>query len=213
MPTERFRRLSAEKRMIIRKAAMKEFARVPFEKASINQIIQNAGISRGSFYTYFEDKQDLVSFLMEEINDELSEHCVRTLEENGGDYFAMMDGMLDHMLGMIDREWEWIEVARNVFNYQENLRGLGLETRLAEDFKSNSDKNLHQRIDAKMDHSLLREQDEEGRSTAITLGGIALLMALKRYYMSPEELEEARRSYRRCLEVIKYGALRERPAS
>ncbi len=199
--------------MIIRKAAMKEFARVPFEKASINQIIQNAGISRGSFYTYFEDKQDLVSFLMEELNEDLSEYCIRTLEENDGDYFAMMDGMLDHMLEKIDREWEWVEVARNVFNYQENLRGLGLEARLTKDFKNNSEKSLHQRIDAKMDRSLLREQDEEGRFTAITLGGVALLLSLKRYYMNPEELEETRQDYRRCLRVIKYGALRERPAS
>ena len=60
MPTERFYRLPEAKKQVIRQAAIKEFARVPFEKASINQIIQNADISRGSFYTYFEDKQDLV---------------------------------------------------------------------------------------------------------------------------------------------------------
>ena len=49
MPTERFYRLPEAKKQVIRQAAIKEFARVPFEKASINQIIQNADISRGSF--------------------------------------------------------------------------------------------------------------------------------------------------------------------
>lgn len=48
MPTERFYRLPEGKRQAIREAALKEFARVPFEKASINQIIRNADISRGS---------------------------------------------------------------------------------------------------------------------------------------------------------------------
>ena len=64
MPTERFHRLPEAKRQAIREAALKEFARVPFDKASINQIIRNADISRGSFYTYFEDKQDVVEFLL-----------------------------------------------------------------------------------------------------------------------------------------------------
>ena len=63
MPTERFYRLPEGKRQAIREAALKEFARVPFEKASINQIIRNADISRGSFYTYFVDKQDVVEFV------------------------------------------------------------------------------------------------------------------------------------------------------
>ena len=68
-------RLPEQKKALIRSAAMKEFARVPFEKASINQIIHNAGISRGSFYTYFEDKSDVVQFLMEDMRRELQEFC------------------------------------------------------------------------------------------------------------------------------------------
>ena len=69
MPTERFYRLSDEKKMAIRDAAMQEFTRVPFEKASINQIIQNAEISRGSFYTYFEGKRDVLSFIFQDMEE------------------------------------------------------------------------------------------------------------------------------------------------
>ena len=46
MPTERFYKLPEEKKKAIRDAAMEECIRVPFEKVSINKIIQNAGISR-----------------------------------------------------------------------------------------------------------------------------------------------------------------------
>lgn len=53
MPTERFYRLPEAKKQVIRQAAIKEFARVPFEKVSINQIIQNADISRGMLLHLF----------------------------------------------------------------------------------------------------------------------------------------------------------------
>lgn len=56
MPTERFNRLPDKKKEAIRIAAAKEFARVLPEEVSINRIIRDAEISRGSFYTYFEDK-------------------------------------------------------------------------------------------------------------------------------------------------------------
>ena len=64
MPTERFLRLPKEKIEAIRIAAVKEFMRVPLEEASINRIVHDADISRGSFYTYFEDKQDLLKWLI-----------------------------------------------------------------------------------------------------------------------------------------------------
>ena len=65
MPTERFLRLPKEKIEAIRIAAAKEFIRVPLEEASINRIVHDADISRGSFYTYFEDKQDLLKGLID----------------------------------------------------------------------------------------------------------------------------------------------------
>ena len=42
------------------KAAKKEFARVPFEQTSIKNIVEDADIARGSFYQYFESKEDLL---------------------------------------------------------------------------------------------------------------------------------------------------------
>ena len=48
MPTERFLRLPKEKIEAIRIAAAKEFIRVPLEEASINRIVHDANISRGS---------------------------------------------------------------------------------------------------------------------------------------------------------------------
>ena len=57
---ETFVKLSKEKKDKIIKAAKKEFARVPFEQTSIKNIVEDADIARGSFYQYFESKEDLL---------------------------------------------------------------------------------------------------------------------------------------------------------
>lgn len=60
MPKETFLKLPKEKIEKIIKAAKKEFERVPIEQASIKNIVEDAEIARGSFYQYFESKEDLM---------------------------------------------------------------------------------------------------------------------------------------------------------
>lgn len=98
MVTERFLKLPEEKRMTILDAARDEFARVPFEEASINQIIKNAGISRGSFYTYFEDKGDVLDFLFQDQERMLRESIKSVLLECKGDYWAFLQCWLERVL-------------------------------------------------------------------------------------------------------------------
>ena len=64
MPTSTFFNLPEDKKNKILKAANKEFARVPIEQASIKNIVEDAEIARGSFYQYFEDKEDLFQYIM-----------------------------------------------------------------------------------------------------------------------------------------------------
>lgn len=60
VPKETFFNLAEEKKEKIINAAKKEFKRVPLEQASIKNIVEDAGIARGSFYQYFESKEDLM---------------------------------------------------------------------------------------------------------------------------------------------------------
>ena len=46
----------------IEKALKTEFSRGSFEEASVSNIVTNAQIPRGSFYQYFESKEDLLRF-------------------------------------------------------------------------------------------------------------------------------------------------------
>lgn len=59
MPKDTFFNLPEEKRGLIENTAIREFASCGFDKASINTIVCNSGIAKGSFYQYFADKKDL----------------------------------------------------------------------------------------------------------------------------------------------------------
>ena len=98
MPTERFNKLPEEKKKAIRDAAMEECIRVPFEKVSINKIIQNAGISRGSIYTYFEDKRDVVRYILSDTADKLKDFWTTSVVSNGGDLWSASEELLDQAI-------------------------------------------------------------------------------------------------------------------
>jgi len=64
MPKQTFLNLSKEKRDVIINVAIDEFVEFGLENASTNRIVANSGISKGSFYQYFEDKQDVFMYLL-----------------------------------------------------------------------------------------------------------------------------------------------------
>ena len=67
MPSQTFFDLSKEKQNRILAAARRVFVTVPYEKVTIQSIIEMADIPRGSFYQYFTDKKDLYHYCLREI--------------------------------------------------------------------------------------------------------------------------------------------------
>lgn len=65
MPLPRFDKLASERQHQILDAALEEFAASGFQEASVNRIIQRAGISKGALYYYFSDKEDLFLTVVE----------------------------------------------------------------------------------------------------------------------------------------------------
>ena len=62
---DNFYSLHIEKQTQVINAALKEFVKSGFEKASTNEIVKGAGISKGSLFNYFNNKRDLYFFLIE----------------------------------------------------------------------------------------------------------------------------------------------------
>ncbi|UNC93210.1 TetR/AcrR family transcriptional regulator [Candidatus Contubernalis alkaliaceticus] len=64
MPKETFNNLPEEKKNFIIQIATDEFYEYGYEKSSISRIVEMSGIAKGSFYQYFEGKEDLFRFIM-----------------------------------------------------------------------------------------------------------------------------------------------------
>ena len=98
MPSTTFLKSSKEKQDKIVNAAMKEFSRVPYHEASINRIIQEISMPRGTFYLYFKDKEDLYFYLVKTYEKHLITSFNALLEENKGDIFKTFSSFLDFLL-------------------------------------------------------------------------------------------------------------------
>lgn len=73
MPKDTFFNLPEFKRKAVFDAAVREFAVHMFSEASINSIVKAAQIPRGSFYQYFDGKEDLFSYVIAQIFAEIEE--------------------------------------------------------------------------------------------------------------------------------------------
>jgi AcrR family transcriptional regulator len=71
MPRPRFERLAVEKRERILEAAAKEFTARGYDGASLNRILEEAEVSKGAAYYYFDDKADLYATAVQHYSQEL----------------------------------------------------------------------------------------------------------------------------------------------
>lgn len=104
MPKETFHRLPEEKKKRILEAAQQEFTSYVFSEASINRIIKAAGIPRGSFYQYFEDKQDLFVYFLNVHKDYVEEILRKKLVECEGEVFSCVEYFLERLLEIAYKE-------------------------------------------------------------------------------------------------------------
>lgn len=97
MPKETFYHLSAEKREKVEKALEKELGRTTFEKVAISKIIEEANIPRGSFYQYFEDKEDAIKYIVEKYILLEKETVKKILKETKGNIFEASLKIFDYI--------------------------------------------------------------------------------------------------------------------
>ena len=192
MPTERFKRLPEEKIEAIRRAGIQEFTRTSPESASINRIIQEADISRGSFYTYFESKYDLLRWLISDRVREHNDFYVRDMEENGGDIWLTLSRSLEHTILHAndggfkesvegEKGEDHMECKRS---YLDRIYGLLDQTRFPMDFRTFTD--------------------------LMDLHAITLVMALKKKLNGECGTQEAMDFYNRRINLLRYGVCPQR---
>lgn len=112
MPTKCFFNLPEEKQMKIVGASMCELSRVPADKISINKIIKTAGISRGSFYQYFEDKSDLLDYILSDFKNIIQKCFRKNLEKYNGNLFKMTEAVYDEII-LLGKDEHNLKIIKN----------------------------------------------------------------------------------------------------
>ena len=157
MPKSTFYNLNKEKREKIEKALKNEFTKHTFEKASISNIIEEAKIPRGSFYQYFEDKEDALKYIIEDFVNDEKEKIKELLIQNKGDIFLTT---LDLYSYFVDKNYHEKEVKlfQNIVNKlrNENVNIYkNIKLKKFTDLKDNEKRNCY------INTSLLAIENEE----------------------------------------------------
>lgn len=74
--SERAQQLREQRRMVILDAALRVFAAKGYHAASISDIVDEAGVARGTFYLYFESKDAVFVALIENLVEHLQSHII-----------------------------------------------------------------------------------------------------------------------------------------
>ena len=198
MCKETFLRLPQEKRTRFLDAAWEEFTRVSFADVSINQIVRRAGVPRGSFYQYFEDKEDLFSYLLTEVRERFAETYRQVVEDAGGDIFQ---AQLDCYEQFQRRDAAVPQLERCIQILRSNP-GMDMQKMVP----PKPAMELLEQVREKVDLTGFRRRDPEFVWLVFSLALMALGCAVMDSLTRPEGAEEYRRRLRDQLEIIKYGA-------
>lgn len=104
MPKQTFFNLKEDKKEKIERALIKEFSRNSFEKASISNIILEANIPRGSFYQYFEDKEDAIYYIIDKYLEKEKNKIYQYLLRNKGDIFETAVNIYEDMAKITEKD-------------------------------------------------------------------------------------------------------------
>lgn len=113
MPKETFINLPEAKKDKITNAILKEFAREAFNKASISNIIKEAEIPRGSFYQYFEDKEDAIRYIIDSFLENEQKELLGFLVESKGDIFETSLKLFERLVEKSE-EKEKLKLYKNI---------------------------------------------------------------------------------------------------
>lgn len=183
---------------------MKEFSRAPLSEASIANIIKDAAIPRGSFYQYFEDKEDIFYFLLEEYTTTLNKRFRLILKRADGDLVASFIESYEMMLESIQNK-EFRYFFKNAFlnmNYR-------VENTLS---KSVSDENRDSRFKevAKLVNTdLLNIQQEAELFHVVKIIRAVTFQNLIQVFALDLSMEESIKNYTLDLNLIKNGVYKK----
>ena len=204
MPSQTFFNLHEEKRLRLMEAVRAELTRVPFEEASINRIIRSAGISRGSFYQYFENKQDMLNYLLSGYRKMLAARVLESLRQSGGDLFQMLLDIFDYTYEIASQQ-ENGKLFLNLFS-DIRINSWFLEQHASDDPFGIDKDELRLHVNTGALDVRCNGDFEDMLGILLPLTGEAFAQV----FFTPATYPERRARYQARLELIKRGFLKEK---
>lgn len=197
MPKETFLKLSKEKQQKVINAAKKEFARAPIENVSIKNIVEEADIARGSFYQYFESKEDLLIYILRENSKKLNTKLKDKVKETNGDifklYIFLYDSMIEEFTNNPDQEL-FKQIFINLKSSDENVFDLVRKTKPQDiiEYYEQIDKNN------------LKIENHEDLVIICDMLNVITRRALIKNFKNKSK-EDCRKMFLKEIEYLKYG--------
>ena len=196
MPSDTFLRLNDEKKKKLIDASFKEFSLNNFNDASINRIIKEAGISRGSFYMYFEDKKDLYFYLLEQYGEILSNNMKKDLIKNKGDLFKMFQDNIEESYNSFKNN--------NINFFKKSLENVTImeESKRTFGFR---DKRLLQELIPNINLELLNDKARRHIEVIFAINMHLLMVTLFKLLKKDSLDKKILKDYYEQLDILKYG--------
>ena len=197
MPKETFLKLSKEKQQKVINAAKKEFARAPIENVSIKNIVEEADIAGGSFYQYFESKEDLLIYILRENSEKLNTKLKDKVKETNGDifklYIFLYDSMIEEFTNNPDQEL-FKQIFINLKSSDENVFDLVRKTKPQDiiEYYEQIDKNN------------LKIENHEDLVIICDMLNVITRRALIKNFKNKSK-EDCRKMFLKEIEYLKYG--------
>ena len=203
MASQTFLNLPKEKQNMLIMAAIKEFSRVSFEDASINKIIKEVGVPRGSFYMYFVDKRDLYNYIVDQYIEQIFVDRIKLLKKHKGDLFNTYIDLFELLSKQIQKK-ERRDFFRNIFlniNYENEGRFLG---------NCDETKNRVEQYIKLIDKNKLNYKNEDDLKFINNMYMITMMHSIAETVINPEQIEDIRKAYYVRLSLLKNGTYKER---
>ena len=200
MPSDTFLRLNDEKKKKLIDASFKEFSLYNFNDVSINRIIKEAGISRGSFYMYFVDKKDLYFYLLEQHLEILINNMKNDLIKNKGDLFKMFQDNIKE---------EYNSFKNNNINFfKKSLENITIMEESKKTFGFR-DKRLLKELIPNINLELLNDNAKKHIEVIFAINMHLLMVTLMKLLKSDSLDEEILKDYYEQLNILKYGCMKK----
>ena len=203
MPTSTFFNLPEEKKQKILKAANKEFARVPIEQVSIKNIVEDAEIARGSFYQYFEDKQDLFEYIMTSKVGDMQKNLLDMIKKENGNIINIFINIYDHLI-QVGKLRKNNKFFRQIFKNIKTSDNLMLIKN--EELNNNLDQALYDLYDCNKEFLNVKDEKEFRLIIEILFSVTRRRIVASLKY---KDADEARQDFLKEIEFIKNGVLKQ----